>query len=155
MLSNITFTELTIGQQANFQKTLTDEDLWLFAKTSGDINPLHLDEAYAKTTRFGGRIAHGMWSGSLISAAIATVLPGPGTVYLSQNLQFKRPVKLNDTLTVTLTVIEKHPEKPIVTLSTLVKNQHNESVVEGEAKVLAPTEKLTVESIRLSEVPLT
>ncbi len=147
MLTNIIFSEIIVGQQAFFQKQLMEEDLFLFAKTSGDSNPLHLDEAYAKTTRFGERIAHGMWSGSIISAAIATKLPGPGSIYLSQILNFKRPVKVADTLTVTLEVTHKHAEKPIITLACSVKNQRDEVVVEGEAKVMAPTEKLQLDVV--------
>src|SRR5690606_4547659 len=91
---------------ATYSKTLTYEDVVLFARCSGDVNPIHLDAEYAATTAFGEPIGHGMWTGALVSAAIATRLPGPGSVYRSQSLNFKHPVKLGDTVTVTLTVSE-------------------------------------------------
>jgi acyl dehydratase len=100
---------------------------------------------------FKERIAHGMWSGALISAALATVIPGPGTIYLEQQLNFKRPVKLDDTLTVTLTVARKE-ERNRVILNCEVINQRGEQVVTGEAKVIAPTEKITLEKPILPKI---
>ena len=129
---------LEIGQTATFSKTLTEDDLVMFAKTSGDVNPVHLDEEFAKGTPFKTRIAHGMWSAGLISAGLATVLPGPGTIYLGQNLSFRRPVLLGDTLTVKLTVSGKQDEKKWVTIDTEVFNQDEKLVVKGEATVMAP-----------------
>ncbi|MBE0507314.1 MAG: MaoC family dehydratase, partial [Marinospirillum sp.] len=96
-LENRPYDTLSIGDSATFAKTLTERELVLFAAVSGDVNPVHLDAEFAKTSMFGERIAHGMWSGSLISAALATVLPGPGTIYMGQELSFRRPVKLDDT----------------------------------------------------------
>lgn len=116
----------------------------MFAAVSGDRNPVHLDAAYAATTQFKERIAHGMLSGALISAAIATVLPGPGTIYLGQTLRFTRPVKLGDDLKVELEVLEKLP-KNRVRMATRVFNQAGKQVVDGEAEIMAPEEKLSVE----------
>ncbi|MCP5160606.1 MAG: MaoC family dehydratase N-terminal domain-containing protein [Hahellaceae bacterium] len=143
-LENITYDELNIGDSATYTRTLTENELILFAAVSGDVNPVHLDQEFASGTIFKERIAHGMWSGSLISATLATVIPGPGTVYLEQTLKFKRPVKLGDTLTVTLTVLRKE-EKNRVVFNCCVVNQENQLVVEGEAKVIAPTVKVSLD----------
>lgn len=151
-LENRPYDTLKIGDQATFEKTLTERELALFAAVSGDMNPLHLNDDFAKTTQFGGRIAHGMWSGSLISAALAMKLPGPGTIYLGQEVKFSRPVRLNDTLTVTLTVKELRDDKKIVTLDTTVTNQDGKKVVTGTATVMAPTEKVTLEAPELPDI---
>ncbi|MCP1622961.1 MaoC family dehydratase [Pseudomonas nitroreducens] len=143
-VQNVPYDELEVGQKANFQSSVTERDIQLFAEVSGDRNPVHLDAAYAATTQFKERIAHGMLTGALISAAIATTLPGPGTIYLGQNLSFTRPVKLGDELTVELEVLEKLP-KNRVRISTVVLNQDGKAVVKGEAEVMAPTEKLNIE----------
>jgi 3-hydroxybutyryl-CoA dehydratase len=127
---------LEIGSTAARTKTITDQDVEAFAQITGDINPVHLDEAYAATTRFGKRIAHGMLTASLISAILANDLPGPGTIYLSQTLTFKAPVYIGDTITATveLTIYRKR----IATFKTTIVNQDDVLVVEGEAIVLAP-----------------
>lgn len=145
-ISNRPFNTIEIGDSCNRKHTVSEEDLLLFARASGDLNPLHLDAEYAATTPFKQRIAHGMFTGGLISAALAMDLPGPGTIYLSQDLQFKRPVCIGDELTVILTATEKHEEKPIVTLSCEVTNQDGKAVVVGTAKVMAPTKSMTVEA---------
>ncbi|MCP5209055.1 MAG: MaoC family dehydratase N-terminal domain-containing protein [Hahellaceae bacterium] len=150
-LENITYDELQVGDSATYTRTLTENELVLFAAVSGDVNPVHLDKEYASKTMFKERIAHGMWSGALISAALATVIPGPGTIYLEQQLNFKRPVKLDDTLTVTLTVARKE-ERNRVILNCEVINQRGEQVVTGEAKVIAPTEKITLEKPILPKI---
>ncbi|MFO7553539.1 MAG: MaoC/PaaZ C-terminal domain-containing protein [Haliea sp.] len=141
---NHTFDELSIGQRAESSRTVTMEDVRLFAAASGDHNPLHLDPAYAASTRFGGCIAHGMFSGGLISAVLAMQMPGPGTIYLGQSLAFRLPVKIGDTLTVQLTVADKEPRRRQVTLDCLVLNQHGKKVVTGTAEVIAPAERETV-----------
>lgn len=141
---NHTFDELSIGQRAERTRTVTMEDVRLFAAASGDHNPLHLDPAYAASTRFGGCIAHGMFSGGLISAVLAMQMPGPGTIYLGQSLAFRLPVKIGDTLTVQLTVADKQPRRRQVTLDCLVSNQHGKTVVTGTAEVIAPAERETV-----------
>ncbi len=143
---NHTFDELAIGQRAESTRTVTMEDIRLFAAASGDHNPLHLDPDYAAGTQFGECIAHGMFTGGLISAALAMQLPGPGTIYLSQSLAFRLPVKIGDTLTVQLTVTDKQPRRRQVTLDCLVLNQHGKKVVTGSAEVIAPAlpETLTI-----------
>ena len=143
-ISNVTFDEIAIGDTATYTRLITNQEVEAFAAISGDHNPLHLDPDYAATTAFGECIAHGMLTGALISAAIAMQLPGPGSVYLNQSLQFRAPVFLGDTLTVTLEVTEKHGKRPWVTLSCTVENQDGKAVAKGEAQVAAPTEKETV-----------
>ena len=125
------------GDKASRTTTITDEMIRQFADLTGDANPVHLDDAYAASTRFGRRIAHGMIAAGLISAALANDLPGPGTVYLSQTLQFKAPVYPGDAITTTIEVKSVRPDKPIVTLVTTCKNQNDMVVLEGEAIVLA------------------
>jgi len=156
-LENITYDELNIGDSASYTRTLTEEELILFAAVSGDVNPVHLDKEYASKTLFKERIAHGMWSGALISAALATVIPGPGTIYLEQSLNFKRPVKLEDTLTIKLTVLRKE-ERNRVAFECEVINQEGQLVVTGEATVIAPTEKISLDRpilprITIGELP--
>ncbi|MBB1487075.1 MaoC/PaaZ C-terminal domain-containing protein [Oceanospirillum sediminis] len=153
VLINKTYDEIQEGDSATLERTLTEKELVLFAAVSGDVNPVHLDADFAKTTMFGEQIAHGMWSGSLISAALATVLPGPGTIYLGQELSFRRPVKLADTLTVTLTVKEKLSKNRVV-IDTLVTNQNEEKVVVGTATVMAPTEKAELQAPELPEITI-
>lgn len=152
-LENRPYDTLSLGDSATFEKTLTEKELVLFAAVSGDVNPLHLDAEFAKTTMFREQIAHGMWSGSLISAALATTLPGPGTIYMGQELSFRRPVKLGDTLTVLLTVKEKK-EKNVVILDCLVTNQKDEKVVLGTATVIAPTEKAVLQAPTLPKITI-
>ena len=129
-------TQLTVGDRASRTMTITDETIRTFADLSGDHNPVHLDDAYAAGTRFGRRIAHGMIAAGLISATLANDLPGPGTVYLGQTLQFKAPVFPGDTITATVEVKSVRPDKPIVVLTTVCINQDGARVLEGEATVL-------------------
>ncbi|MDM8349334.1 MaoC family dehydratase [Pseudomonas sp. sp1636] len=147
--SNTPYDILEIGQTASYSKTVEERDIQLFAAVSGDRNPVHLDAEYAATTMFKQRIAHGMFSGALISAAVACELPGPGTIYLGQSMRFTAPVKLGDTLTVRLEILEKLP-KFRVRVATRVFNQNDELVVDGEAEILAPRKQQTVE---LAELP--
>lgn len=144
-ISNHTYDEITVGQTAEYAKQVSAEDIQLFAAVSGDVNPVHLDEAYAATTPFGGCIAHGMLSGAIISAAIAMELPGPGTIYLGQSLRFTAPVKPGDTLTVKLRVTGKTDKRRLVTLECEVLNQQEKLVVTGTAEVMAPKDKLVLE----------
>ena len=148
-VTNIPYSELQVGQKASFSSSVEERDIQLFAAVSRDHNPVHLDAAFAAQTMFKERIAHGMFSGALISAAIACELPGPGTIYLGQQMRFTRPVKLGDTLTVELEVLELLP-KGRVRIATRVFNQNAEQVVDGEAEVLAPREKQT---LTLPELP--
>ena len=128
--------KFNVGDNASISKTITDADIHAFADVTGDHNPIHLDDEYAATTRFGGRIAHGMLSASLISGVLASELPGAGSVYLSQTLKFVKPVFPGDTVTARVTVTGIRDDKPIVTLKTVCVNQHNELVLKGEATVL-------------------
>lgn len=127
---------IEVGQEATFAKTLTETDLIAFAGCTGDTNPLHLDEEFARRSRFGRRIAHGMLVSGLISAAIGTKLPGPGTIYLRQELEFRHPVYIGDTITAVVEVVRVRGDKPIVTLSTSCYNQNEVIVLEGKAVVL-------------------
>jgi 3-hydroxybutyryl-CoA dehydratase len=125
-----------IGQRASFSKTITEADVIGFAHVSGDFNPLHIVEDYAKTTMFGQRIAHGMLSASLISTVLGMILPGPGCVYLSQSLRFVKPVHIGDTLTATLEVTDWKPDRAIITLNNQITNQNSEIVITGESVAL-------------------
>lgn len=127
---------LKIGDTASLSKTITEREVRLFGELTGDFNPVHFDDEFAKTTQFKRRIAHGMLGASLISAVLANQLPGRGTVYLSQTLKFTAPVYLGDTVTVSVTVTNIKEDKPIVTLETVCTNQNNEIVIKGEAVVL-------------------
>jgi acyl dehydratase len=127
---------LQLGDKASRTTTISDDMIRAFASLTGDTNPIHLDDAYAASTRFGRRIAHGMIAAGLISATLANDLPGPGTIYLSQTLQFKAPIHPGDTITTTVEVKSARPDKPIVTLGTVCKNQDDVVVLEGEAVVL-------------------
>ena len=134
------FDELAVGMKATMEHTVTDAMLAAFAGLTGDHNPVHLDDAFARTTRFGRRIAHGMLGAGFISATIATRLPGPGTVYMGQSLRFLRPVRIGDTVTTTVEVLELVPEKKRAKLATRSVNQHGETVIDGEATVMVPDE---------------
>lgn len=151
-ISNYTYDEITIGQTATYSKLIEERDVQLFAAVSGDVNPVHLDAEFAATTQFKECIAHGMLSGAIISAAIAMELPGPGTIYLSQSLRFCLPVKLGDTITVKLEVIDKKDTRGFVTLDCQVFNQDEKLVVTGTADVMAPKEKLLLERPALPRV---
>ncbi|MBI1258604.1 MAG: enoyl-CoA hydratase [Chloroflexi bacterium] len=129
---------LKIGDQASRIKTITDEDVQNFAKASGDTNPVHLDDTYAAGTRFGRRIAHGILTGSLISAILGNDLPGQGTIYLGQDFKFKAPVYIGDTITATVELVKFREDKRIATFHTTCTNQDGVLVIDGEAVVIAP-----------------
>jgi len=132
-----TFEQLNVGDRGQFSKTVTDADIYLFAGVTGDLNPAHIDEEYARGTFFKTRIAHGMLSAGFISAVIGTRLPGPGTVYMRQTLDFLAPVRIGDTVTATVEVVEKL-EKQRVRLKTTCTNQEGVTVLDGEALVSPP-----------------
>jgi 3-hydroxybutyryl-CoA dehydratase len=128
---------MDVGHTVTFSKTVTDEDVRMFAQVSGDDQPLHLDESFGEKTRFKKRIAHGMLSAGFISAALGTRLaPGYVVVYMSQQLRFRLPVAIGDTITATAVVKEVDAEKRILTVETNCTNQSGEVVVQGEARVL-------------------
>ena len=133
--------DLSVGMSATFAKTITEADIVLFASASGDNNAVHINEEFAQTTQFKGRIAHGMLTASVISAAIAGRLPGPGTIYLGQNLRFKAPVRPGETVHAKVTVKELFPEKRRVALNT-VCTVGGKVVIEGDALVM-PTSRET------------
>lgn len=129
---------LEIGASASRTKLTTDDDVRAFAQASGDTNPVHLDDAYAATTQFGRRIAHGMLTASVISAILGNDLPGPGTIYLGQDLKFKAPVYIGDTITAVVELIKYREDKRIATFRTTCTNQSGTLILEGEAVVIAP-----------------
>jgi 3-hydroxybutyryl-CoA dehydratase len=133
-----TISELKIGDAAEFSKTVSEADVYLFAGVSGDLNPAHINEAHAQNTFFKTRIAHGMLSAGFISAVLGMQLPGPGSIYLRQELNFKAPVRFGDTITARAEVIEIKTEKNRVRLKTTCVNQEGTLVLDGEALVSPP-----------------
>jgi len=125
-----------VGDSAEITKKITEADIQAFAEVTGDHNPIHLDDEFAKSTRFGRRIAHGMLTASLISSVLANKLPGEGSVYLGQSLQFVAPVFPGDEVTARVTIKQIREDKPILKLETICVNQHDETVIRGEATVL-------------------
>jgi len=138
-LNGYNLEDLSVGMNATFAKTITEADIVMFAGASGDNNAVHINEEFAQTTLFKGRIAHGMLTASVISAAIAGRMPGPGTIYMGQNLRFKAPVRPGDTVHATVTVRELFPEKGRVSLTT-VCTVNGKVVIEGDALVM-PTSR--------------
>ncbi len=153
-IENRTFDELQVGESASIVRTLAQKDIELFAIMSGDVNPAHVDEEFARSDMFHRVIAHGMWGGALISTVLGTQLPGPGAIYLSQSLRFRHPVCLGDTITVTVKVAGKNPEKKHVLLDCVATNENGDVVISGTAEVLAPREKISRERVTLPEVKL-
>ena len=151
-LENRTFDELTVGESASLTHTVVQRDIDLFAAATGDVNPAHVDPVYAATSMFHHIIIHGMWGAGLISAVLGTKLPGPGTIYMGQDLRFRYPVSLGDTITATLTVKEKRPEKGDVTLDCLCTNQDGKAVITGTAETRAPRGKVRVRRAALPPV---
>jgi len=130
------FADLQVGQSAERTKLMTESLVNAYAELTGDFSPVHIDEAAAAKTRFGTRIAHGMLSVSFLSAVIGMDLPGPGTIWVAQALKFKQAVKLGDTITWRVEVLELFPEKKRATLSTVCRNQRGETVIEGDGTIL-------------------
>ncbi len=153
-IENRTFDELQPGDSASLVRQLTYKDIEVFAIMSGDVNPSHVDEAYAKSDMFHGVVAHGMWGAALISTVLGTELPGPGTIYVSQSLNFLRSVVPGDTMTVSATVLSKNTGNHHVTLECRASNQRGEEVIAGTAEVLAPIEKISRERAILPELQL-
>ena len=142
MIENRTFDEIKVGDSASLVRTLSKEDIELFAVMSGDVNPAHVDEEYARSDMFHKIIAHGMWGALLISTLLGTKLPGPGAIYLSQTLCFHHPVTVGDTVTVTVTARAKETEQHRITFDCLCTNQRGEVIISGNAEVIAPTDKV-------------
>jgi len=130
--------ELKVGDSAEWSRTVTEDDIKLFAKATGDINPVHLDQAYAEKTFFKRRIAHGLLSLGYISTVLGNILPGHGTIYLSQEVKFLAPVRIGDTITARVEVMEVIPEKNRAKFKTICLNQEGKIVVDGAAWVMPP-----------------
>jgi len=135
-----TISEMNVGDSASTSLTITESHVVLFAGIIGDFNPVHLDDVAAKNSQFKGRISHGMLVGSLFSSILGMQLPGVGTIYLSQELKFIKPVYLNDTITATITIKEIVAEKNRVIFDTTATNQNGDAVVVGSATVMPPKE---------------
>ena len=133
-----TINEINLGDISSYSRTVSEADVVLFGGVSGDLNPAHFNEEYSKETMFKGRIAHGMLSASYISTVLGMKLPGPGTIYLSQELKFTAPVKFGDTITATVEVIEKLEDRNRIVLETICTNQNGQVVVKGKATVMPP-----------------
>lgn len=138
MLKGKTISEIKLGDKASFTKTVTETDVYNFAGVTGDLNPAHINEEYAKQTMFKTRIAHGVLGLGFISSVLGMQLPGPGTIYVSQNIKFTSPVRIQDTITAEVEVIDINTEKNRVTLKTECKNQEGTVVMTGEAVVMPP-----------------
>lgn len=130
--------ELEIGEEATFTKTVTETDVYNYAGVTGDFNPAHINESFAKDTMFKGRIAHGMIAAGFISSVLGTKLPGPGCIYVSQDLKFTAPVRFGDTITAKVKVDKKEVEDNRVELETICTNQDGKAVVKGKAVIMPP-----------------
>lgn len=139
MIADIPYSDLKIGDSAEISKTISETDIYNFAGICGDFNPLHVDEEFASKTPFKKRIAHGMLCASLISTLLGTTLPGKNTIYMEQNLKFKAPVYIGDTITAKIEVIDLIQEKNIAILKTEAYNQAGEIVIDGQATVMKKT----------------
>jgi phosphate acetyltransferase len=143
-LENRTYDQIRVGDTASLERAVTENDIELFALVSGDVNPAHLDAEFAAKDIFGKPVAHGMWTASLVSAVLGTTLPGPGCIYLGQTIAFTKPVFPGDTVTAIVTVLEKQDKKRLVRLETVCTNQDGETVLKGEATVIAPKDSVRV-----------
>jgi 3-hydroxybutyryl-CoA dehydratase len=130
-----------IGEEASFTKTVTEADVTTFSGLIGDFNPIHVDAEYARKSRFGRRVAHGMFTGGLISAVLGNKLPGPGSIYLSQQIEFLSPVFIGDTISAVVKVTSWRPDKRIITLKTDCYNQDEVQVVTGKAVLLVERDR--------------
>ncbi|MSQ55445.1 MAG: bifunctional enoyl-CoA hydratase/phosphate acetyltransferase [Betaproteobacteria bacterium] len=153
-IENRTYDEIKVGDTSVLTRTLRPEDIQLFAIMSGDVNPAHVDPEYARSSLFHEVIAHGMWGGALISTVLGTEFPGPGTIYISQTLKFSRPVKVGDTLTVTLTCKQKFDHNKHIIFDCACSNQDDMKVIRGEAEVLAPSEKIKRARMEMPEITI-
>ncbi|ABR35475.1 MULTISPECIES: MaoC family dehydratase [Clostridium] len=137
-MKGLTIKELKIGDKASFQKTITETDVYLYAGITGDLNPAHINQVESEKTMFQGRIAHGMLTAGLVSAVLGMQLPGPGSIYLGQELKFTAPVKIGDTIKAEVEVIERIEDKNRIKLSTICTNQDGVQVLKGIATIMPP-----------------
>ena len=154
LIQNRTFDEIQVGDRAQLVRTLRPDDIHLFAVMSGDVNPTHVDTEFARSSQFREVVGHSMWGSTLISTILGTEFPGPGTVYVSQGLNFHRPITIGDTLTITVTCREKFEHNHHIVLDCLALNQDGLKVIDGVAEVQAPTEKIKRARIHLPEVTI-
>lgn len=153
-LKNRTFDEIQIGEEASLARIVGRDDIDMFAAVSGDLNPTHIDAAFAATAKDGHIVAHAMWTGALVSAVLGTKLPGPGTTYLNQDLEFLKSVSPGDTITAKVTVKEKRDSDRVVYLNTECTNQRGETVLIGVAKVVAPEKTIEIPQTALPDITL-
>ena len=153
-IQNRTFDEIQVGDFAELVRTLRPQDIHLFAAMSGDVNPTHVDLEYARSSQFREVVGHSMWGSTLISTVLGTEFPGPGTVYVSQGLNFWRPITIGDTLTITVTCKEKFDHNHHIIFECVALNQDGLKVIDGLAEVLAPTEKIKRARVVLPEVTI-
>lgn len=153
-IENKTFSEVSVGDFVSLEHILTTKDIELFAIMSGDVNPAHVDIEFAKDDMFHGVIAHGMWGASLISTLLGTLLPGPGTIYLGQTLNFTHPIRLGDTVNVSVTAINKHLDKNIIEFECKCVTQDGKVAISGIANVIAPTKKIKRERVVMPEITI-
>lgn len=146
-IENRTFDEINVGDSAALTRTITQQDIERFAMVTGDVNPAHLDPAFAAKGMFGRVVAHGMLGGALFSAVLGTQLPGPGAIAVSQSLRFRRPIFIGDTITATAKVTAKVEEKHRVVFDCTATNQNGEVTIAGVAEVVAPVEKIRWEGM--------
>lgn len=137
-MKGLTMKQLNIGDKDSFEKTISESDVYLYAGITGDLNPAHINQREAETTMFKGRIAHGMLTAGFISAVLGMKMPGPGTIYLGQELKFTAPVRFGDTIKAEVEVIEKEENKNIMKFSTICTNQDGVVVLKGVATVMPP-----------------
>lgn len=138
MIQDRSFEDIKVGERASFSKTISEADIYAFAGICGDFNPIHVNEVEAAKSRFKGRIAHGLLTASLISTVLGTALPGKGTVYLGNKINFWAPAYIGDTLTAEVEVTEKREEKRVLVMKTMVVNQLGKVVIDGQAVVMKP-----------------
>ncbi|MGL1832199.1 bifunctional enoyl-CoA hydratase/phosphate acetyltransferase [Rhodocyclaceae bacterium SMB388] len=153
-IQNRTFDEIQVGDHAQLIRTLRPDDIHLFAVMSGDVNPTHVDTEYARSSQFREVVGHSMWGSTLISSVLGTEFPGPGTVYVSQGLNFWRPITIGDTLTITVTCRQKYEHNHHIVFDCLAVNQDGLRVIDGVAEVQAPTEKVKRPRMNLPEVTI-
>lgn len=153
-IENKTYDEIQIGDHAQLVRTLRPDDIHLFAAMSGDVNPTHVDTEFARSGQFREVVGHSMWGSTLISTILGTEFPGPGTVYVSQSMNYHRPITIGDTLTITVTCKEKHDHNHHIVFDCLAVNQDGLKIIEGNAEVQAPTEKIKRARVQLPEVTI-
>jgi len=140
-MKGLSIDNIQIGDYAEFEKTISESDVYMYAGITGDINPAHINAVESEKGIFKERIAHGMLTAGLISAVLGVQLPGPGTIYISQDLKFLKPVHFGDTIKAKVEVIEKNTDKNRVVFRTTCSNQHNKMVLDGNAHVMPPSKK--------------